>query len=123
MAIDFAPLWNFNKPEVSEQRFRVALETATGDDALVLQTQIARTYGLRKDFSKAQEILKSIAKDELARLLLANEIGLLNGEQVITWKQHAGKQALDSKRLRADLPDVYESFLKIGDPFRVMRAK
>ena len=63
MAIDLAPLWNFNKPEVSEQRFRVALETATGDDALVLQTQIARIYGLRKDFSKAQEILKSVAKD------------------------------------------------------------
>ena len=37
--------------------------TATGDDALVLQTQIARTYGLRKNFSKAQEILRSVAKD------------------------------------------------------------
>lgn len=63
MAIDLAPLWNFNKPEVSEQRLRTKLESATGDDALVLQTQIARTYGLRKDFQKAQEILKSVAKD------------------------------------------------------------
>jgi len=63
MAIDLAPLWDFNKPEVSEQRFRAALATATGDDALVLQTQIARTYGLRRDFSTAQDILKSIAKD------------------------------------------------------------
>jgi len=48
---------------VSEDRFRAALKTATGDDALVLQTQIARTYGLRKNFSKAQEILRSVAKD------------------------------------------------------------
>jgi len=63
MAIDLAALWDFNKPEVSEQRFRAALETATGDDALVLQTQIARTYGLRRDFSTARDILKSIAKD------------------------------------------------------------
>ena len=63
MAIDLAQLWDFNKPEVSEQRFRVALETADGDDALVLQTQIARTYGLRKNFSKAQEILQSVADD------------------------------------------------------------
>lgn len=60
MAIDIAPLWDFNKPEVSEQRFRAALETAEGDDALVLQTQIARTHGLRKDFGKAREILLSI---------------------------------------------------------------
>lgn len=66
MAIDLAPLWDFNRPEVSEQRFRVALETATGDDVLVLKTQIARTYGLRKDFSKAQEILQSVANDVLA---------------------------------------------------------
>ena len=63
MAIDLKPFWDFDKPEVSEERFRAALKTATGDDALVLQTQIARTYGLRKNFSKAQEILRSVAKD------------------------------------------------------------
>lgn len=60
MAIDLAPLWNFGEPEVSEQRFRSALSTATGDDALILQTQIARTYGLRRDFCKAQEILNNL---------------------------------------------------------------
>lgn len=63
MAIDLAPLWDFNKPDVSEQRFRAALEGVSGDDALILQTQIARTFGLRKDFVKAQDILQSIAKD------------------------------------------------------------
>lgn len=63
MAIDLKSLWDFDKPDVSEERFRAALKTATGDDALVLQTQIARTYGLRKNFSKAQEILRSVAKD------------------------------------------------------------
>lgn len=61
MAIDLAPLWDFEKPDVSEQRFRDALRTATGDDALILQTQIARTHGLRKDFAKAREILEGIA--------------------------------------------------------------
>lgn len=60
MAIDLAPLWDFDAPERSEQRLRSALETAVGDDALILQTQIARTYGLRKDFSKARETLASI---------------------------------------------------------------
>ncbi len=61
MANDFAQLWDFSKPAVSEQRFRAALQTAEGDDALILQTQIARTYGLRKDFAKARDLLKSIA--------------------------------------------------------------
>ena len=39
---------------------RDALATAIGDDALILQTQIARTYGLRNDFQKAREILHGI---------------------------------------------------------------
>jgi tetratricopeptide (TPR) repeat protein len=59
-AIDLAPLWNFSDVPGSEQRFRDALATTTGDDALILQTQIARTYGLRNDFPKAREILRSI---------------------------------------------------------------
>ena len=58
--IDISSLWDFGNPTLSEQRFRQALETASGDDALLLQTQIARTYGLRKDFVKAQEILAAL---------------------------------------------------------------
>lgn len=61
MALDLEPLWDFSNPQLSEQRFRAALQTASGDDALILQTQIARTFGLRKDFAKARELLESIA--------------------------------------------------------------
>ena len=60
MAIDLTPLWDFSKPELSERRFRAALETAKGDDALILHTQIARTHGLRKGFAKAQAVLTTI---------------------------------------------------------------
>ena len=60
MALDLAQLWDFSQPAVSEQRFRTALAAATGDDALILQTQIARTFGLRRDFVRAQAILDSI---------------------------------------------------------------
>jgi len=59
-AIDLQPLWDFSRPEVSEQRMRAALATASGDDALILKTQIARTWGLRGDFAKAREILREI---------------------------------------------------------------
>jgi tetratricopeptide (TPR) repeat protein len=59
-AIDVTPLWDFAKPAVSEERFRAALKTAVGDDALILQTQIARTYMLRKDFARAREILNEV---------------------------------------------------------------
>jgi tetratricopeptide (TPR) repeat protein len=54
-------MWSFDKPEVSEQRFREALKSATGDDVLILQTQIARTYGLRRQFDQARATLAAIA--------------------------------------------------------------
>jgi len=60
LSIDVAALWDHGKPELSEQRFRAALVTASGDDELILQTQIARTFGIRKDFDRARQTLKSI---------------------------------------------------------------
>lgn len=60
MALDLASMWNFSRPAISEERFRAALATATGDEALILQTQIARSYGLRGEFGKAREILRGI---------------------------------------------------------------
>src|ERR1041384_5322792 len=60
MTIDVSTLWDFNNPEISEERFLSALATASADDAFILQTQIARTYGLRRNFSQAQQILAEI---------------------------------------------------------------
>ena len=59
-ATDLGPLWNCDKPELSEQRFRAALATANVDDALILQTQIARTDGLRGNFARARETLAAV---------------------------------------------------------------
>jgi tetratricopeptide (TPR) repeat protein len=60
MALDLITLWDFNRPDVSEARFRQALESARGDDALILHTQIARCHGLRKDFVAARQALQLI---------------------------------------------------------------
>jgi tetratricopeptide (TPR) repeat protein len=60
MTLDLSSLWDFHKPEVSEERFRALLASAVGDDALILQTQIARTYGLRRDFARAQQLLADL---------------------------------------------------------------
>lgn len=60
MAIDLSKLWDHGKPEVSEQRFRAAAATASPDDVLILQTQIARTFGIRRDFARARETLAPI---------------------------------------------------------------
>lgn len=59
-ALDLAPMWDFQDPAASEARFRSALADARGDDALVLRTQIARTYSLRQRFDEAHAELDAI---------------------------------------------------------------
>jgi len=81
MAIDLAPLWDHARPAVSEERFRAALATASGDDALVLRTQIARTWGIRREFDKAREMLDG----------LRPEIDRAGAEPRVRWQLEWGR--------------------------------
>lgn len=62
-AVDVQSLWDFARPEVSEARFRERLRDASPDDAAILLTQIARTYGLRREFDRARAILAPLAPE------------------------------------------------------------
>lgn len=59
-AVNLNELWDFSKPALSEERFRAALASAQGDDVAILKTQIARTWGLRRDFAKARALLAEV---------------------------------------------------------------
>lgn len=59
-AVDLTALWDYDHPALSEQRFRAAMAGASADDRLILQTQIARSEGLRNDFAKARETLAAV---------------------------------------------------------------
>ena len=65
--------------------------------------------------------LESKAKDALAQMMLGNEVGTVDGVQLVSWKQQAGKASLDTKQLRADHPELVSQYEKQGAPFRVMR--
>ena len=60
MSMDVRSLWDFNNPALSEQRFRDALAKASPEETFILQTQIARSYGLRNQFDKARGVLKEL---------------------------------------------------------------
>jgi tetratricopeptide (TPR) repeat protein len=54
-------MWDFDRPEVSEQRFREALTGASTVDAPVLRTQLARALGLQRRFDEAAAELDAVA--------------------------------------------------------------
>lgn len=54
---DLDALWDFEDPSGSEERLRAAAEHATGDDRLVLLTQVGRALGLQERFEEARAVL------------------------------------------------------------------
>ena len=59
-------------------------------------------------------------KNKLRLMLGNNEIGLV-GDRKVTWKTQAGRTTIDSKKLKADLPDVFSKYAKTGNESRVLR--
>ena len=58
--MDIDALWDYGDPVASEQRFRAALDTASPEQQLELQTQIARTLSLRRRFDEAHVLLDAV---------------------------------------------------------------
>jgi len=58
--MDIDSLWDYADPAASEQRFRDALATASAAQQLELQTQIARTWSLRRRFDDAHRLLDTL---------------------------------------------------------------
>jgi tetratricopeptide (TPR) repeat protein len=76
--VDLDALWDFNQPAVSEERFRAALGAATGEEAQVLRTQLARSLALQRRFTEASAELDAVAgrgTTPLVRTYLALERG------------------------------------------------
>ena len=63
--MDIDTLWEYSDPALSEERFRQALGSASGDERLELLTQIARSYSLRGRFDEAHRLLDEM-EGELA---------------------------------------------------------
>lgn len=94
--LDVRALWDFDRPDVSEQRFRDRLATATSDEALILQTQIARTYGLRNRLDDSRALLQS----------LRPQLDGASAEARVRWYLEWGRTWASAVHDREKLPDV-----------------
>ena len=99
-ATDIDALWEYGDPAASEQRFRAALGSARGDAALELQTQIARTYSLRRRFDDAHRLLDEI-EPQLARAGAAPRV------RALLERGRTFNSAGDKPRARALFEDAF----------------
>ena len=86
--------------------------------AIYLIQQLEEARAMAKQAAE----LETKAKDALAQMLLGNEIGLLHGQQIVSWKQQAGKESFDAARLKQEHPELVSEYTKQGNPYRVMRT-
>nr|WP_278582573.1 YqaJ viral recombinase family protein [Prevotella denticola] len=80
---------------------------------------VTRLDELKETEKNVKEGIKK-AQNELCEMLGNCEIGYI-GERKITWKMQAGRTTVDSKKLKAELPDIYEKYSKKGNPIRVFK--
>lgn len=66
--------------------------------------------------------METKAKDAIAQMLKGNEVGLVNGVQVVSWKQQAGKMSFDLTRFKSEQPELVKQYEKQSNPYRVMRT-
>jgi tetratricopeptide (TPR) repeat protein len=59
-ALDVDRLLDFSDPVRSEQRLRNVAQMTGGDNRLIVQTMVARTHGLRRDFATARNLLDAM---------------------------------------------------------------
>ena len=60
---------------------------------------------------------KSLAENRLKEMLGEAEVGTI-GDSKVSWTTVAGRASLDSKKLKEEMPDVYNKYVTVGKPSR-----
>lgn len=83
-------------------------------------TQIAEFERKVKDIKDAEEKLKEAIKAEMVE---KNIIKLETSDLLVTYVAPTTRESLDSKTLKAELPDIYDSYVKISNVKDSIRVK
>lgn len=85
-------------------------------EAKELITSYAGLKEADEDIKKQMDTIKN----KLCSMLGDYETGYC-GEAKVTWKTQSGRTTIDSKKLKAEMPEVFEKYSKTGSPIRVFK--
>lgn len=74
-----------------------------------------------EDIKKSIDEQIAAHKNGLRMMLGDAEAGTTTSGRRVTWKTQAGRTTIDSKRLKAERPDVWQQYSKTGNPVRVLK--
>jgi hypothetical protein len=72
---------------------------------------------------KQAEAEEETAKTWLAQHLAGKDVGTINGQVAVTWREQAGRKSFATKEFAVEYPELYEKFMRQGPSFRSMLPK
>ena len=109
---------NFSADDIA----RIWKATPTMVELDAIAAQLVIDLEKARATSKEANDAETRIKDLLAQMMLNHEIGMFNGQKIVSWQQQAGKMSLDTKALREAHPELVKQYEKQGNPYRVMRT-
>ena len=88
----------------------------SGNDWETAIKKLKEVQAIRKEV----EALEQEAKQELQELMGDNQIIEGYGARIY-WKWQNGREFLDSKKIKTELPDIWEKYKRVSKPFRVFK--
>ncbi len=108
------------EPSVSEYAVQEPMEGSFVDAGEEIYKKLAEALNYKKQIKELEE-KKDELEDEVKLAMGDNETLLYNSEVIATWKSQE-RNTIDSKKLKADLPDIAEKYNK-KSMVRVFRPK
>lgn len=92
-------------------------------DSITLPKEADKLLAEIDELNEAADRIKEQieSKKNGIKLMLGDHEIAYAGERKVTWKTQAGRVTVDSKKLKAEMPDVYEKYSKQGNPIRVFK--
>ena len=84
--------------------------------------EIFAEYARYKKLSKEIETLLTEYENKI-KVLVGDNASARIGDHKASWVNMAGKVTIDTKKLQADHPEIYDEYKKVGKPYRKFSMK
>lgn len=94
-------------------------------NAIMLPSQASEWIKALDNLTTMEKMLKeqkTEAQNALKAMLGEYEQGVFNDRQ-ISWRSQKGRETIDTKRLKAEMPQIYNQYKKVGKATRVFKLK
>lgn len=88
------------------------------DNQIVIANDVIEQFKQFKKFKEEMDLKEKEIKQQLMDAMEKVGVKSWAYEGIYAEIKHCeGKKTVDTKRLKEELPDIYEEYLKIGEPF------